>query len=123
MKTHRKKDDRQKGEKKLDQAIEMTFPASDPIAVASPTSTEEPMRPAVARSAPGGKRDSGKRFTVGLKLKGKVDHVLVDAEDALIAALKIKTEHPDALIMYVRPRNRRGDARHPPQARSKPSGN
>ena len=30
----------------------------------------------------------GMRFTVGLKLEGKVDHLVVDAEDALIAALK-----------------------------------
>ena len=54
------------------------------------------------------------RFTVGLKHKGKVSHVVVDAEDALIAALKTKAQHPEALIMYVRPQNRRGDARHPP---------
>lgn len=54
------------------------------------------------------------RFTVGLKHHGKVSHVVLDAEDALIAALKAKTEHPEALIMYVRPQNRRGDARHPP---------
>jgi hypothetical protein len=47
-----------------------------------------------------------------------VNHVVVDAEDALIAALKAKTEHPEALIMYVRPQNRRGDARHPPLARA-----
>jgi hypothetical protein len=56
------------------------------------------------------------KFTVGLKHTGEVNHVLVDAEDALIAALKAKTEHPEALIMYVRPQNRRGDARHPPLA-------
>ena len=54
------------------------------------------------------------RFTVGLKLKSKADHIVVDAEDALIAALKVKAEHPEARIMYVRPSNRRGDARHPP---------
>jgi hypothetical protein len=36
------------------------------------------------------------QFTVGLKLKGKTDHIAVDAEDALIAALKVKTEHPEA---------------------------
>ncbi len=54
------------------------------------------------------------RFAVGLKRKGRADHTVVDAEDALIAALKIKTEHPEAKIMYVRPANRRGDARHPP---------
>jgi hypothetical protein len=53
------------------------------------------------------------QFTVGLKLKGKSDHISVDAEDALIAALKVKTEHPEALITYVRQQNRRGDARHP----------
>ncbi len=59
------------------------------------------------------------KFTIGLKHKGKVSHVVVDAEDALIAALKAKTEHPEGLIMYVRPQNRRGDARHPPLARAK----
>ena len=53
-------------------------------------------------------------FTVGLKLKGKSDHTVVEAEDALIAALKVKTANPEARIMYVRPQNRRGDARHPP---------
>jgi hypothetical protein len=41
------------------------------------------------------------RYTVGLKLKGKVDRVFVDAEDALIAALKVKAEHPGAIITYV----------------------
>jgi hypothetical protein len=53
------------------------------------------------------------QFTVGLKLKGKTDHIAVDAEDALIAPLKVKTEHPEAVITYVRQQNRRGDARHP----------
>lgn len=53
------------------------------------------------------------QFTVGLKVKGKADHTTVDAEDALIAALKVKAGQPDAAITYVRPRNRRGDARHP----------
>jgi hypothetical protein len=56
------------------------------------------------------------KFTVGLKYKGKANHVVVDAEDALIAALKAKSEQPEAQIMYVRPQNRRGDARHPPHA-------
>lgn len=56
------------------------------------------------------------QFTVGLKSKGKANHIVVDAEDALIAALKVKTKHPDARIVYVRPQNRRGDARHPPHA-------
>jgi hypothetical protein len=56
------------------------------------------------------------QFTVGLKLKGKADHVVVDAEDALVAALKVKAERPEAVVMYVRPQNRRGDARHPSHA-------
>jgi hypothetical protein len=51
-------------------------------------------------------------FIVGLKLNGKTRHIVVGAEDALIAALKVKVEHPDALVSYVRPMNRRGDARH-----------
>jgi hypothetical protein len=53
------------------------------------------------------------RFAVGFKLEGKQDHVLVDGEDALIAALKVKMRRPNALIMYVRRQNRRGDTRHP----------
>ena len=53
------------------------------------------------------------QFTVGLKLKGKTDHIAVDAEDALIAAFKVKTEYPEAVITYVRQQNRRGDACHP----------
>jgi hypothetical protein len=53
------------------------------------------------------------QFTVGLKLKGKTDHIAVAAEDALVAALKVKTEHPEAVITYVRQQNRRGDTRHP----------
>jgi hypothetical protein len=56
------------------------------------------------------------RFSVGLKLKGKADHLVLDAEGALIAALRAKMEHPEAEIMYVRRANKRGDARHPPQA-------
>ena len=55
------------------------------------------------------------RFAVGLKKSGKADHIVVDAEDALIAALKAKMAHPDAQIMYVRRANKRGDARNPPQ--------
>lgn len=57
------------------------------------------------------------QFAVGLKLKSKAEHVMVDAEDALIAALKVKAGCPDALITYVRRQNRRGDARHPPRRR------
>jgi hypothetical protein len=53
------------------------------------------------------------RYTVGLKVRNKADHVVVEAEDALSAALKVKLQHPDARLTYVRPSNRRGDARHP----------
>ncbi len=59
------------------------------------------------------------RFTVGFKLKAKQDHCVIEAEDALIAALRVKTERPEARIMYVRPSNRRGDARHPPHSAAK----
>ncbi len=52
-------------------------------------------------------------FTVGFKLGSRTDHVVVEAEDALAAALGVKARHPDAVIMYSRPQNRRGDARHP----------
>ncbi len=53
------------------------------------------------------------QFAVGLKLKGKTDHIFVEAEDALVAALKVKIDQPDAVITYVRRKNQRGDARHP----------
>jgi len=53
------------------------------------------------------------QFTVGYKLDGTGHHIKVDAEDALAAALKVKAAHSQALIMYVRPQNKRGDARHP----------
>ncbi len=57
------------------------------------------------------------QFAVGLKLKSKSEHVIVDAEDALIAALKVKAERREAQIMYVRRQNRRGDTRNPPGRR------
>ena len=52
-------------------------------------------------------------FTVGINVAGKHESVTVAAEDALIAALKVKCERPDALINYVRRRIKRGDLRHP----------
>ncbi len=55
------------------------------------------------------------KYAVGLKLNERSGHVVIDAEDALIAALKAKHQQPDAAITYVRRQNRRGDARHPPQ--------
>jgi hypothetical protein len=56
------------------------------------------------------------QFTVGLRVEGKADRMLVDAEDALIAALKAKADQPGATIMYARRSNRRGDTRHPPRS-------
>ncbi len=38
------------------------------------------------------------QFAVGFKVQGKKGHVVVDAEDALIAALKVKMQRPEALI-------------------------
>ncbi len=52
-------------------------------------------------------------FAVGLKHNGASDHVTVHAEDALVAALKVKIERPEAIITYVRKQNKRGDSRHP----------
>ena len=52
-------------------------------------------------------------FTVGINIDGKRQSVTVSAEDALIAALKVKYEKPSATINYVRHSNRRGDRRHP----------
>jgi len=42
------------------------------------------------------------QFAVGLKANGKSEHTVVDAEDALIAAMKVKSQRPEAEIMYVR---------------------
>jgi len=52
-------------------------------------------------------------FTVGINIAGERRAVAVAAEDALIAALKVKHKNPQATINYVRRSNRRGDQRHP----------
>jgi hypothetical protein len=59
------------------------------------------------------------QFTVGLKANGKAEHAVVDADDALIAALKVKMQRPEAEILYVRRANKRGDARNPAHALKK----
>ena len=46
------------------------------------------------------------QFTVGLKANGNAEHAVVDADDALIAALKVKMQRPEAEIMYVRRANK-----------------
>jgi hypothetical protein len=53
------------------------------------------------------------QYAVGYRLQGKTGHVIVDADDALIAALKVKLQQSEAIITYVRRQNKRGDARHP----------
>jgi hypothetical protein len=53
------------------------------------------------------------RYMVGTKTEGKTTSVTVEAEDALIAALKAKQTNPAAMIIYVRKHNARGDRRHP----------
>jgi hypothetical protein len=55
------------------------------------------------------------RYTVGLRKQNKSEHVVVEAEDALVAALRVKSECPEAMITYVRRYNQRGDRRNPPQ--------
>ena len=52
-------------------------------------------------------------YAVGIKIGGRADQMTVEAEDALIAALKVKSTHPEAAITYVRKQNARGDQRHP----------
>jgi hypothetical protein len=37
------------------------------------------------------------QFAVGFKFEGKTEHVVVEAEDALIAALKVKIRRPEVL--------------------------
>jgi hypothetical protein len=53
------------------------------------------------------------QYAVGIKIRNRADQMTVEAEDALIAALKVKTAHPEAAITYVRKQNARGDRRHP----------
>jgi hypothetical protein len=55
-------------------------------------------------------------YTVGMKLQTGTKALTIEAEDALLAALKIKLENPEAFITYVRKSNRRGDRRHPHEA-------
>ena len=61
------------------------------------------------------------RFTVGLKANAKADRAarqpaVVDPDDALVAALKVKMQRPEAEILCVRRANKRGDTRHPVRA-------
>jgi len=53
------------------------------------------------------------RYMVGTRTGSRSSSVTVEAEDALIAALKVKQKSPAAMITYVRKANVRGDRRHP----------
>ncbi len=53
------------------------------------------------------------QYVVGIRIERRADQLAIEAEDALIAALKAKIAHPQATITYVRKRNARGDRRHP----------
>jgi hypothetical protein len=55
------------------------------------------------------------RYIVGVRQEGRSEVVAVEADDALIAALRAKHENPSAMITYVRKSNQRGDRRHPHQ--------
>jgi hypothetical protein len=60
------------------------------------------------------------QYAVGIKIRNRADQMTVEAEDALIAALKVKTAHPEAAITYVRKQNARGDRRHPHASQADP---
>ena len=52
-------------------------------------------------------------YMVGTRIGSQSASVTVEAEDALIAALKVKQKNPAASITYVRKTNVRGDRRNP----------
>ena len=60
-----------------------------------------------------------RRHIVGMNIGNRAHHVTVEAEDALIAALRVKNQYPEASITYVRRTNRRGDRLHPHKPLSK----
>jgi hypothetical protein len=53
------------------------------------------------------------KYIVGLRREKKNQSLIVEDDDALLAALRAQHEYPDATITYVRKSNRRGDNRHP----------
>lgn len=61
-------------------------------------------------------------YSVGFRIGNRSQHIVVEADDALIAALKVKLEKPEAAITYVRRKNMRGDERNPAEklAKSRP---
>jgi hypothetical protein len=57
-----------------------------------------------------------------MTVDARSQQVEIEAEDALIAALRAKADRPDALIVYVRKANARGDKRNPHAATPAPKG-
>ena len=53
------------------------------------------------------------QFAVGFKIQGKTGHVVVDAEDALIAALKVKLQRPEGVDCLCPQRERLVRTRRP----------
>jgi hypothetical protein len=52
-------------------------------------------------------------YVVGLRHKTRSKILTIEAEDALVEALRAKHENPEAVNTYVSKSNRRGDHRHP----------
>ena len=78
-----------------------------------PNSSTSQLNCAIFLNTESGRHRCSLRSALKFRIQGKTGHVVVDAEDALIAALKVKVQRPEALIAYVRQQNKRGDTRHP----------
>jgi uncharacterized protein YbjT (DUF2867 family) len=78
-------------EKKLDQAIEMTFPASDPIAVGEPTGTEAPPQPV---STTHGEVRAGARVVTVFGGTGFLGRRIVGHLRAKGYAVRVASRHP-----------------------------
>jgi hypothetical protein len=100
-------------EKKLDQAIEMTFPASDPIAVGDPTGTEAPSQPV---STTRGEVRAGARVVTVFGGTGFLGRRIVGHLRAKGFAVRVASRHPKAqkvMIRSCRPSLRIFTMRHP----------
>jgi len=56
------------------------------------------------------------KYIVGLSRNKRSRSLIVEDDNALLAALRVQYEYPDATITYIRKSNRRGDRRHPHQS-------
>ena len=78
-------------EKKLDEAIEMTFPASDPIAVGNPTGTEAPPQPV---GTPHGEAGAGARVVTVFGGTGFLGRRIVGRLRAKGFAVRVASRSP-----------------------------